>query len=1050
MDTVRRQASLGTEFRRLYNEGEKLDRITLGKVVQVNFRYNTVDIQLLDNTVLAKSGESAGKFSAKIPVEFGGTTKDGKPFGQVQPLAIGTLVLVGFIDGSKNTPVVLSVYQTSGEALELSRAPFDGADPSDPSLQGLMNQHFKVFPSLTYEHVDGVGNRTVTFNGKSFMTMDSDRTVSKITDDMDGFDYGDLGSSYYYSGELIEPVNTKAPTILFKHQGKTTSLEGEQESDHMFMFFLGQDGTYRASSLQKGQDWRSLIEMTTDGNISLRHQRDTKSISGSKDFSQVAVGDKGVELVSGDKYFRLTDDGFEDNLGISEQLGLTSTATGTSTLLSTRDMLISQVYKSLSFGTKNLLLKSNIGATTTENLVKSYTMTEDFIEGADYTLTVKGKLAENQAFGVYQNGYKNLVGIMEKNETTGLYSLTFKSLATQSGYERTLLIYNTPFSTKTSATIEWGQLEKGSVGSDYKQAPEDVEKDIDQRMGTDRWIVNKYEATTATVVQPSNFISIQPEDTPSIQHLRGKKELSSEVVLDLVDSTAYTGHASSLFHLYTYLYSSEPKTVAVALSHTASTSLYVNGTEAYEAPTSGTDVQVTLVLIQGWNSIDIILNNVTVTGTIKFDKNFKELADAMSCYFGGGMSASQIRQLSNEIDLRVQTGNLIAAINLSVDPIDGARIEISGDTAFKDDVTMDAGVIKSSLGTVEDPIPYSEINLNAGTFSLGDGALTFNPTDGLTVDGTISAGNVKTGTMEGLNMGIDLDDGELTFVDPVTGDTLKLTQGMVAFWNGTVGRYLKYFSEGLVITPAVTNVGVYSNTGLILEGSVGSVKYLDFIDVDFESGIHEDAYRNRWVSEGGVTRLHTTKLEVHQVGNLSGNAPFGTVEAAIFKTADGANPTYLHADRWETERYGNRSLVVSPNGTGGLYVSNPAQTAFYWVNASAFNVTSSRDYKKDIKDYTGSAVDLINGTPVRSYYLNEDVEGLDPKRIGLIVQESPLEIVNLNGGDSIDTYEMSSLLWKGVQELSTELTIVKQELTDTKQELADLKALLVANGVIPA
>ena len=299
MDTVRRQASLGTEFRRLYNEGEKLDRITLGKVVQVNFRYNTVDIQLLDNTVLAKSGESAGKFSAKIPVEFGGTTKDGKPFGQVQPLAIGTLVLVGFIDGSKNTPVVLSVYQTSGEALELSRAPFDGADPSDPSLQGLMNQHFKVFPSLTYEHVDGVGNRTVTFNGKSFMTMDSDRTVSKITDDMDGVDYGDLGSSYYYSGELIEPVNTKAPTILLKHQGKTTSLEGEQESDHMFMFFLGQDGTYRASSLQKGQDWRSLIEMTTDGNISLRHQRDTKSVTGSKDFSQVSVGDDGVSLVSG-------------------------------------------------------------------------------------------------------------------------------------------------------------------------------------------------------------------------------------------------------------------------------------------------------------------------------------------------------------------------------------------------------------------------------------------------------------------------------------------------------------------------------------------------------------------------------------------------------------------------------------------------------------------------------------------------------------------------------------------------------------------------------
>ena len=292
-------------------------------------------------------------------------------------------------------------------------------------------------------------------------------------------------------------------------------------------------------------------------------------------------------------------------------------------------------------------------------------------------------------------------------------------------------------------------------------------------MGTDRWIVNKYEATTATVVQPSNFISIQPEDTPSIQHLRGKKELSSEIVLDLLDSTAYTGHASSLFHLYTYLYSSEPKTVAVTLSHTASTSLYVNGTEAYEAPTSGTDVQVTLVLIQGWNSIDIILNNVTVTGTIKFDKNFKELADAMSCYFGGGMSASQIRQLSDEIDLKVQVGEIVAGINISNDIINGARIEITGDTNFTDDVTMDGGVIRSSTGTIENPIPYSEINLNAGTFSLGDGALTFDPINGLEVDGTVSASNVKTGTMEGLNMATDLDKGKQTFIDPVSGDNSR-------------------------------------------------------------------------------------------------------------------------------------------------------------------------------------------------------------------------------------------------------------------------------------
>ena len=804
MDTVRRQASLGTEFRRLYNEGEKLDRITLGKVVQVNFRYNTVDIQLLDNTVLAKSGESAGKFSAKIPVEFGGTTKDGKPFGQVQPLAIGTLVLVGFIDGSKNTPVVLSVYQTSGEALELSRAPFDGADPSDPSLQGLMNQHFKVFPSLTYEHVDGVGNRTVTFNGKSFMTMDSDRTVSKITDDMDGFDYGDLGSSYYYSGELIEPVNTKAPTILFKHQGKTTSLEGEQESDHMFMFFLGQDGTYRASSLQKGQDWRSLIEMTTDGNISLRHQRDTKSVTGSKDFSQVSVGDDGVSLVSGDKYFRLTDDGFEDNLGISEQLGLTNTATGTSTLKSTRDMLISQVYKGLSFGTKNLILNSNLGVTTKDNLVKRYVLTEDLVEGRSYTITIQGKLESGQAFGVYQNGYKNLVAILEDRED-GLYSASFTALAPLEGFSRSLFIYNTPFSTGTEATIEWGQLEKGKVRSDYRQAPEDTEAGIDQRTGTDRWVVNRYEATANDVLDSPNLVKIPVSALPTIAHIRGKNELASDIVLDLVDSTAYTNHADSVFHLFTYLYSGTDKTISVVVSHSSEANLYVNGNEAYASVAHNLETLVTLPLIQGWNSIDILLNNVETAGNIKFGENLKNLVDAMSCYYGGGNSASQIRQLSDEIDLRVQLGEIIAGINLSNDIINGARIEITGDTIFKDDVIMDSGVIKSGDGDIE-------IDLNNGTINLGK-PLTINHKPVATSDDIDSLG------------------GRTTAIENNLGE-------MVAKWN-FVDSSIQMSKDGLLISGVIYNAerDVNEPTGMEILLSNDRISFLDNgTEVAFISG----------------------------------------------------------------------------------------------------------------------------------------------------------------------------------------------------------------------
>lgn len=657
-------------------------------------------------------------------------------------------------------------------------------------------------------------------------------------------------------------------------------------------------------------------------------------------------------------------------------------------------------------------------------------MTEDFIEGADYTLTIKGKLSENQAFGVYQNGYKNLVGIMEKNETTGLYSLTFKSLATQSGYERTLLVYNTPFSTKTSATIEWGQLEKGSVGSDYKQAPEDVEKDIDQRMGTDRWIVNKYEATTASIIQPSNLISLQPEDVPSIQHLRGKKEISSEIVLDLVDSTSYTGHASSLFHLYTYLYSSEPKTVAVTLSHTASASLYVNGTEAYGSSTSGTDVQVTLVLIQGWNSIDAILNNVTTAGTIKFDKNFKELADAMSCYFGGGMSASQIRQLSDEIDLKVQVGEIVAGINISNDIINGARIEITGDTNFTDDVTMDGGVIKSSTGTTENPIPYSEINLNAGTFSLGDGALTFDPINGLEVDGTISASNVQTGTMSGSNMTVDLDNGRQTYTDPLTGHKLVFEKGITQYQIGADIYYLSYGANGLTLQADPANTGNGRNAGYSLSGLK---TYIDFNNTsgdpnDFDARI------------------------IFNEDDLPGALQIRSILGGIYLRAGSTIPVRVQ-DNYVSFVTGVNSTTLQSDGflrSGHIAQNTTSATSNVHIRSDGimFMIGSASKYKNDIQlleneiEYSKRVLDLHpkswidKGEQERAdvrgrYYgvIAEDVEALGLQEYTTKNKDGELESVQYD--------RLWTLLIPVVREQETEIIGLKKELTDLKNMLSE-------------
>lgn len=276
---------------------------------------------------------------------------------------------------------------------------------------------------------------------------------------------------------------------------------------------------------------------------------------------------------------------------------------------------------------------------------------------------------------------------------------------------------------------------------------------------------------------------------------------------------------------------------------------------------------------------------------------------------------------------------------------------------------------------------------------------------------------LTTASITGANFWLNLITGIMQFTNPESGDTLNLDQAKIIFGAGTTyERILEYTSEGLRMRPGPNNTGTNLNTSLRLHGGV---TYIDFFPGDGDDDYEETDPRARIETNGQYINLKTAYGESVRVVDWGGNAR--DIVARDFITSDPYNPTYHHADRWETPRDGNRSLVISPNGTGSLHVCNTEMTTYYPANCSAFNVASSRDFKKAIDDYTGNAIELINGTPVRAYYFNEDIEGVDPKRIGLIVQEAPLEIININGGDSIDMYEMNAVLWKGVQELSVKI-----------------------------
>lgn len=318
------QAGLGSEHKRLYKEGQQINTLLLAQVIQVNYKYNTVDLLALQHKeVFQNSYANEGRFSARLPMEFGGRNLAGQPYGQVNPIAVGTVVLVGFVNSDKDMPIVISVYNNNDVNKQLSRTRFANAEPTDMALAGQMYQKFSLYPSLTYDSIDGDGNRIVTFSGKSFIAFDTkDMQNSPMTDASYGSRYEDLGTSYYNDGELIEPMKGRAPNVLFKHQG---ILDDDNKPDtHNFMIHINPDGTYRTSMMDTEQDWRTMFEMTPEGKIRLRRQGDTVRLNDGFEIGELGINEEGiVYLRNGDMDLEVREDGiYSQGKLITESINL--------------------------------------------------------------------------------------------------------------------------------------------------------------------------------------------------------------------------------------------------------------------------------------------------------------------------------------------------------------------------------------------------------------------------------------------------------------------------------------------------------------------------------------------------------------------------------------------------------------------------------------------------------------------------------------------------------------------------------------------------------
>ncbi|MBT2198881.1 gp58-like family protein, partial [Bacillus thuringiensis] len=164
--------------------------------------------------------------------------------------------------------------------------------------------------------------------------------------------------------------------------------------------------------------------------------------------------------------------------------------------------------------------------------------TENFFAGEEYTFVIKGSVPQGQKFGIWQNGGSSNVGYATSVYANGITYLTFKAVVATSGNERKLSLYNYPSST-TKSIVEWVALYKGNKPQDWTAPPEEqvttdeftkktteIEKSVDVVKNTVTSVQNSqagFEKRMTTVEQTATGLSSTVSNLNNVVSDQGKK-----------------------------------------------------------------------------------------------------------------------------------------------------------------------------------------------------------------------------------------------------------------------------------------------------------------------------------------------------------------------------------------------------------------------------------------------------------------------------------------------------------------------------------------------
>ena len=361
---------------------------------------------------------------------------------------------------------------------------------------------------------------------------------------------------------------------------------------------------------------------------------------------------------------------------------------------------------------------------------------------------------------------------------------------------------------------------------------------------------------------------------------------------------------------------------------------------------------------------------------------------------------TQIRQTSDKIDWLVKSGDSESTMTLT----DDAYRVISENISLKADMISLEGYVSLNGNFTID---------QAGNISAKNGSFT---------NGTFS-GNITGGTIN-INDNFQVDAvGNLT-----TNETLTAKGGLYTYQD-VRGLDDTNGSGGLTMVSGTGHVAVRSENELhnvYIQPASGKA-YVTYPALpDNRADLYlKDLYSNQTnasIGSFGIAQLSNTNASIEF---MDGNG--------VIRVAKPDGNLYLQCGTTA----GNTSTEVKctcykdPNTFANIRAYDVC--ANNAVFANGVNVTSDRNKKRDIELYETDALNEICTTPVYTYHLDGDLDN-EMKRIGIIMQEAPVDAIDLKG-KGVDLYQMVTMLWKATQQQQDIINELKQEIEELKSNL---------------